>query len=67
VFSARPFEAKEKRTQAARCGRAFEDRFGTHFLHTRIWTTMRIGVKSDEQLQRLRHQWAEIQSQIANA
>jgi len=28
---------------------------------------MRIGVKSDEQVQRLRHQWAEIQSQIANA
>jgi len=31
-----PFEAKEKRTQATRCGRAFEVPFGTHFLHPRI-------------------------------
>ena len=31
-----PFEAKEKRTQATRCGRAFEVPFGTHFLHPRF-------------------------------
>ena len=36
VLSARLNKAKEKRMQAAGCGRAFEDPFDTHFLHL-VW------------------------------